>query len=116
MSCFSVFRELLQNSDDAESPTVEVHFETAAYLDRRDRREEILDVPTLPDLKSTSVLALGPSHAHVFADHIFKVTQWTFRNNGKTFTDKDWKRLPKIGVLILLLSPPCFPYLSSLVS
>jgi hypothetical protein len=68
----SVFRELLQNSDDAESPTVEVHFETAAYLDRRDRREEILDVPTLPDLKSTSVLALGPSHAHVFADHIFQ--------------------------------------------
>ena len=51
----SVFRELLQNSDDAGSLMVEVHFETAAFRDRRDRKEE-----TLPDLESTSVLALVP--------------------------------------------------------
>ncbi len=30
-----VFRELLQNSDDAGSKSVEIHFETQAYLNRR---------------------------------------------------------------------------------
>ncbi|KAF8125469.1 hypothetical protein EV363DRAFT_1402460 [Boletus edulis] len=69
VSCIpSVFRELLQNSDDAQSHTVEIHFETAAYLDRRKRREENLSV-----------------------------TQWTFKNNGEVFTEKDWMRLPKIA-------------------
>ncbi|KAG6375323.1 hypothetical protein JVT61DRAFT_3551 [Boletus reticuloceps] len=76
---FTLFRELLQNSDDAQSHTVEIHFETAAYLDRRKRREETLSVSALPDLKSTPV------------------TQWTFRNNGEVFTEKDWMRLPKIA-------------------
>ena len=55
-----MFRELLQNSDDAQSSSVEIYFETAAYLDRKERREDDLDVPPLPDLKSTSVLTLDP--------------------------------------------------------
>ncbi|KAF8415202.1 hypothetical protein L210DRAFT_3465017 [Boletus edulis BED1] len=76
---FTLFRELLQNSDDAQSHTVEIHFETAAYLDQRKRREENLGVSALPDLKSTPV------------------TQWTFKNNGEVFTEKDWMRLPKIA-------------------
>jgi len=71
---FTLFRELLQNSDDAGSATVEVHFETAAYRDRRDQKEE-----TLPDLKSTSV------------------TQWTFRNDGKPFAEQDWIRIRTIA-------------------
>ena len=61
----SVFREMLQNSDDSGSRTVEVHFETAAYRGQRDRRGEILDVPTLSDLKSAFVLVFGPSHGHL---------------------------------------------------
>ena len=56
-----MFRELLQNSDDAQSSSVEIHFETAAYLDREEQREDNLDVPSLPDLKSAPVLALGSS-------------------------------------------------------
>ncbi|KIJ65764.1 hypothetical protein HYDPIDRAFT_186930 [Hydnomerulius pinastri MD-312] len=73
----SVFRELLQNSDDAGSSTVEIHFETAAYQGRA--KEENTGPPMLPDLKSTHVI------------------QWTFRNNGKPFEGKDWERLPRIA-------------------
>ena len=57
-----MFRELLQNSDDAQSSLVEIYFETAAYLERKERREDDLDVPPLPDLKSTPVLAFGFSN------------------------------------------------------
>lgn len=50
-----VFRELLQNSDDARSSAVEIHFETAAYLRRKDGTQGNVDVPSLPNLKSTHV-------------------------------------------------------------
>lgn len=60
MPFLPVFRELLQNSDDAQSRNVEIRFETAGYIDRRVRTEEKIAVPELPDLKSTYVLALGP--------------------------------------------------------
>ncbi|KAF8552603.1 hypothetical protein OG21DRAFT_1443221 [Imleria badia] len=76
---FTLFRELLQNSDDARSSKVEIHFETAEHLDRRDQREENPDASTLPDLKCASV------------------TQWRFRNNGDAFTEQDWTRLQKIA-------------------
>ncbi|KAF8549064.1 ATPase domain of HSP90 chaperone/DNA topoisomerase II/histidine kinase, partial [Imleria badia] len=76
---FAVFRELLQNSDDARSSKVEIHFETADHLDRRTQGEENPDASTLPDLKCACV------------------TQWTFRNNGDPFTEQDWTRLQKIA-------------------
>ena len=107
----SVFRELLQNSDDAVSTAVEIHFETAAYLDRRDRGEDIPDATTLPDLKSTPVLAFGPSHVHpVLLITFSKVKQWTFKNNGDAFTEQGWTRLRTIGVSIILLFL-AFPYI-----
>lgn len=55
----SVFRELLQNSDDARSSAVEIRFETAAYLRRKDAEQGDIDVPSLPNLKSTYVRVLG---------------------------------------------------------
>ncbi|KAH0825764.1 hypothetical protein J3R83DRAFT_8923 [Lanmaoa asiatica] len=76
---FTVFRELLQNSDDAWSSAVEICFETDAYLRRKDGKHGNIGVPSLPSLKS----------AHV--------AQWTFRNNGITFRDEDWTRLRKIA-------------------
>ncbi|KAF8549066.1 hypothetical protein OG21DRAFT_1500623 [Imleria badia] len=76
---FTLFRELLQNSDDARSSKVEIHFETAEHLDRRAQREENPDTSILPDLKCACV------------------TQWMFRNNGDTFTEQDWMRLQKIA-------------------
>ena len=50
-----VFRELLQNSDDAEARSVEIRFETGTYLSRENggdlqsdkrEREDLLDLKT----------------------------------------------------------------------
>jgi hypothetical protein len=66
-------------------------------MDRRNRREDILDVPTLPDLKSTPVLAFGPPYSPYFTDHIFQghamdvQEQWgSFYREGLDATPDDW--------------------------
>ncbi|KAG1807427.1 uncharacterized protein BJ212DRAFT_1449281 [Suillus subaureus] len=78
---FTVFRELLQNSDDAQSSAVEIHFETEEYLRRKNSKDAMQpeDGVGFPDLKTTPV------------------SQWTFRNNGIVFRDEDWNRLRKIA-------------------
>jgi hypothetical protein len=62
----AVFRELLQNSDDAQSKAVEIHFETKEFVDRKnsgvdssgtDGKGGITGV--LPDLK-TALVCGGP--------------------------------------------------------
>lgn len=52
-----VFRELLQNSSDAASKTVEIHFETEAYLNRKkdENGQGTNEAWKLPDLKTTKV-------------------------------------------------------------
>jgi hypothetical protein len=53
-----VFRELLQNSDDASSKAVEIRFETKRYIDRDNAREDQVQLPPgehLPDLKTALV-------------------------------------------------------------
>ncbi|KAL5520611.1 hypothetical protein ACEPAF_2612 [Sanghuangporus sanghuang] len=80
---FTVFRELLQNSDDAASKSVEIHFETQTYIDRK-KASEVEDnsaqsTGSFPDLKTQHV------------------AQWTFKNNGIIFREEDWNRLKKIA-------------------
>lgn len=60
---FTVFRELLQNSDDAQSKAVEIRFETQPFIDRKAAREGMVEVADirLPDLKTTHVGFLSPS-------------------------------------------------------
>jgi len=48
---FTVFRELLQNSDDAQSKTVEIRFQTQDFLDGEHTAGS---GRALPDLKTTS--------------------------------------------------------------
>jgi len=51
----TVFRELLQNSDDAGARSVEIRFETEEYLSREKGDEPRSDEPKqedLPDLKT----------------------------------------------------------------
>ncbi|KAH7101322.1 hypothetical protein BKA62DRAFT_743455 [Auriculariales sp. MPI-PUGE-AT-0066] len=74
---FTVFRELLQNSDDAGAPSAEIHFRTRSYLDNKVSR--VNGNTALPDLKTT------PVH------------EYMFRNSGQVFRDEDWKRLKKIA-------------------
>ncbi|KAI6101844.1 hypothetical protein F5141DRAFT_272169 [Pisolithus sp. B1] len=76
---FTVFRELLQNSDDAGCDAAEIRFETAAFLCLKSGAATKAGPPTLPDLKTTNV------------------SQWTFKNHGKPFTEQDWDRLPVIA-------------------
>ena len=56
---FTVFRELLQNSDDAQSKAVEIRFETQTYLDSktmtRASEANMNADGELPDLKTTNV-------------------------------------------------------------
>jgi hypothetical protein len=53
---FTVFRELLQNSDDAQSKSVEVRFQTREYVDRKTLESKVEgEMKSLPDLKTTPV-------------------------------------------------------------
>jgi hypothetical protein len=50
-----VFRELLQNSDDAEAHSVEIHFESEEYLSRKendDTQSDESEQEVLPNLKT----------------------------------------------------------------
>jgi hypothetical protein len=44
-----VFRELLQNSDDARAGAVEIHFETKAHVEREDAGEPVAADATAAD-------------------------------------------------------------------
>lgn len=77
---FSVFRELLQNSDDAGCDAAEIHFETAAFLGRSPEATMDSGQHVLSDLETTDVV------------------QWTFKNHGQPFAERDWRRLPKIAL------------------
>lgn len=82
-----VFRELLQNSDDAGATGVEIHFNTQKYLDAQSDSSKPREIALgeekqpLPDLKTKLV------------------HQWLFKNNGIPFRDEDWSRLKKIGTV-----------------
>ncbi|KAJ7209538.1 hypothetical protein GGX14DRAFT_451864 [Mycena pura] len=66
---FTVFRELLQNSDDAQSKRVEIRFQAGGTS----------SPSALPDLKTAL--------CH----------QWVFKNDGLPFRKEDWDRLKKIA-------------------
>ncbi|KAF8752076.1 hypothetical protein RHS01_07718 [Rhizoctonia solani] len=88
---FTVFRELLQNADDAHATAAEIRFDTKQHLAQQEQGAQAGIVPTdetstghlrkpkLPDLKKVNV------------------DQWTFRNNGTPFRNEDWNRLKKIA-------------------
>ena len=55
---FTVFRELLQNSDDAQSKAVEIRFETQPFIDtQKATGDDIAEISEmrLPDLKTAHV-------------------------------------------------------------
>ncbi|KAI6119158.1 hypothetical protein EDD16DRAFT_1791884 [Pisolithus croceorrhizus] len=76
---FSVFRELLQNSDDAGCDAAEIRFETTALLERNPEAAMDAGPHSLSDLETTNV------------------AQWTFKNHGQPFREQDWLRLRKIA-------------------
>ncbi|KAH9951982.1 hypothetical protein B0H21DRAFT_817732 [Amylocystis lapponica] len=81
---FTVFRELLQNSDDAGAKAVEIHFETKEYLDSKTQNDSL-------------TLDAAQSKRQVLDRKAALVHQWSFKNNGMVFRDEDWSRLKKIA-------------------
>ena len=101
-----MFRELLQQSDDAGARSVEIRFETEEYLSRARSREGDDDTQLdeseqegLPDLKTAVARCLMLIDGRVLIVHYdcSQVHQWTFKNNGILFREEDWSRLKKIG-------------------
>lgn len=69
-----MYRELLQNSNDANSDQVEIHFRTSASS------AQLLHKPDgLPNLKTNPISTV------------------MVRNNGMPFRTEDWNRLKKIA-------------------
>ena len=94
-----VFRELLQNSDDAASRAVEIRFETKEYLDRMKKEK---DAPGNEQEQADDVVhELSCAEGKLPDLKTALVHQWTFRNNGMVFKDDDWNRLKKIGTHLL---------------
>ena len=96
-----MFRELLQNSDDASSTAVEIRFETKKYVDRENSgADQALFVQDehLPNLKTAPVCGFHISSCFVDLIGLAQVHRWTFKNDGTPFRKEDWSRLRKIGI------------------
>ena len=94
-----MFRELLQNSDDASSKAVEIRFETRRYINNNSSENQVPPPQgeRLPDLKTALVRGFRSSPRFVGLIDPAQVHRWTFKNNGILFRDEDWNRLKKIG-------------------
>ncbi|KAF8688692.1 hypothetical protein RHS03_09437, partial [Rhizoctonia solani] len=90
---FTVFRELLQNADDAHATAAEIRFDTKQHLVQQEQGAQAGIVPT--DETSTGHLRKPKLPDLKKVNH--QVDQWTFRNNGTPFRNEDWNRLKKIG-------------------
>ncbi|PVF92100.1 hypothetical protein CPB86DRAFT_830215 [Serendipita vermifera] len=117
----SVFREVLQNADDAGATHVQIRFQTADYVERGmntpvdlpvDYTSLSADMPSSPDLQRTNELVnQNPQRRqedHDTSDLIVPclpppalencmVVHWTIKNNGRVFREEDWARLKKIA-------------------
>ncbi|CAO1635090.1 unnamed protein product [Sympodiomycopsis kandeliae] len=72
---FTVFRELIQNADDAGATHCQLRFETIGHDSNSSTNQES---PSEPNLKA-------------------KLKSWTFKNDGKVFGKDDWDRLRRIA-------------------
>lgn len=81
--CFALYpaSELLQNSDDAEAKSVQIHFFTEAGT----------EVP--------SSQVDSPEGASRVVPNLMtaEITRYVFKNDGQTFRPQDWDRLKKIA-------------------
>lgn len=70
---FTVFRELIQNADDAHAESVEIEFQTKEYLVTDKGTARVNDLNTI------------------------QLARWVMRNDGDAFTTKDWERITNIA-------------------
>ena len=95
-SAGAVYRELLQNSDDAEASVAEVRFSTTSGGGGGDCAQNSLS-------SSSTITGDGGSDRGLAASSNSgkkgpgTVSQVVYRNNGVPFRDQDWSRLRKIA-------------------
>ncbi|KIJ09987.1 hypothetical protein PAXINDRAFT_16963 [Paxillus involutus ATCC 200175] len=85
---FAVFRELVQNADDAGAENVEIEFQT------KDHAAANLKHPDLASVKVSTFLDTSSSGSQS-RRQVFK---WVVRNDGGKFKQEDWDRLTNIAV------------------
>lgn len=89
----TVLRELLQNSDDAGAKSVEIHFNTSAFLEKRNSKN-----PSTSLSSDSNTLSVPSSSTTKLPDLTKEpLHQWEFRNDGIPFREEDWNRLKKIA-------------------
>ncbi|KAI6016706.1 hypothetical protein EDC04DRAFT_2747687 [Pisolithus marmoratus] len=70
---FTVFRELIQNADDAQATAVQIEFQTKKYIEADGKTGHVDDLNTI------------------------QLARWVVRNDGDPFTTKDWERITNIA-------------------
>ena len=112
-----MFRELLQNADDAGATAVQIMFETTQFLNRRkaattegayeDSPQPGATKPPRPSRDGNDTGTEAGSSSSVDrplpALKDIVIGQWTFKNNGTIFREEDWNRLKKIGAYSILV-------------
>jgi hypothetical protein len=84
-SAGAVYRELLQNSNDAEATVAELYFTTALHGE------------SSTGGTSSSASTSGSTSTAISSLSSGTVTSVTYRNNGLPFRPQDWARLKKIA-------------------
>ncbi|KAI8870057.1 hypothetical protein GQ42DRAFT_178861 [Ramicandelaber brevisporus] len=103
---YGVYRELLQNSNDAGADSVEILFETASSSDRSSASSS----PTVKATAAAAAAAAAPTPATPAAAMdgdaelsrlqtllTQPMAQVTVQNNGRPFTEEDWQRIRVIA-------------------
>jgi hypothetical protein len=95
---FTVFRELLQNADDAGATAVQIMFESMQFLNQHkaNTTEGASDA-------SADAASSGSIDRPLPALNDIVIGQWSFKNNGTIFREEDWNRLKKIGAYSILV-------------
>lgn len=85
---FTVFRELIQNADDAGADCCEIRFHSVDGDERASKKDASATASGQHEqsVATASTTAQSPN---------LKATlkRWVFRNNGKPFSGDDWNRL-----------------------
>ncbi|PWN41182.1 hypothetical protein IE81DRAFT_367653 [Ceraceosorus guamensis] len=89
---FTIFRELIQNADDAGATTCELRFESAKHCDERDAATTPLSAGDPLSVAETRTAAKPKS-----PDFTATLRNWVFKNDGAVFNDQDWTRLKRIA-------------------
>lgn len=84
---FTVFRELIQNADDAQAEEVQIEFQTEQY---------ITAVGGTGHVDHLNTIQVGSQMQESSLSGV-KLARWVLRNDGDPFTAKDWERITNIA-------------------